>query len=69
MVNCKISLNPKLYSLLDHALKQATATGGFGDMLEDDVEKMQQIAGRFESRASKIKSHEKQVFSMPKWRL
>ncbi len=35
-------------------------------MLEDDVEMMHQISGRFESRASKIKGHEKQALSHPK---
>jgi hypothetical protein len=38
--------------MLEHALKQARVIGGFGDMLEYDVEMMHQIAGRFESRAS-----------------
>jgi hypothetical protein len=52
--------------LLDHLLKQAKEIGGFGDMLEHDVEMMHQIAGRFESRASKIKGHEKWAFSHAK---
>jgi hypothetical protein len=47
-------------------LKQAKEIGGFGDMLEHDVEMMHQIAGRFESRASKIKGHEKWAFSHAK---
>jgi len=29
---------------------------GIGDLLEDDVEKMHQIAGNFQSRASTLKS-------------
>jgi hypothetical protein len=35
-------------------------------MLEDDVEMIHQIAGRFESRASKIKGREKQALSHAK---
>ena len=35
-------------------------------MLEDDIEIMHQISGRFESRASKIKGHEKQALSHAK---
>ncbi len=62
----KLAKTPKLHSLLDHALKQAKEIGGFGDMLKDDVEMMHQIAGRFESRASKIKGHEKRAFSHAK---
>jgi hypothetical protein len=46
---------------LEHALKQARDIGGFGDMFEDDVKIMHQIVSRFESRASKIKGHDKQA--------
>jgi hypothetical protein len=46
---------PKLHSVLTHSLKQMRLYGGIGDLLEDDVEKMHQIAGRFESRVSRIK--------------
>jgi hypothetical protein len=52
---------PNCHSALEHALKQARVIGGFGDILEDDVEMVHQIAGRFKSRASKIKGHEKQA--------
>jgi hypothetical protein len=55
----KLRENAKVW--LEHALKQATVIGGFGDMLEDDVEMMYQIAGRIKNRASKIKGHEKQA--------
>jgi hypothetical protein len=57
---------PKFHSLLENALQQASYIGGFGDMLEDGAEMMHQIAGRFESRASKIKGHEKQALSHAK---
>jgi hypothetical protein len=57
--HCKLQEAPKFPSLLEHALQQASNIGGFGDMLEDDIEIMHQISGRFESRARKIKGHEK----------
>ena len=54
---------PKFHSLLEHAVKQARVIGGYANMIEDDVEMMHQIAGRFKSSASKIKGHEKQALS------
>jgi hypothetical protein len=59
---------PKFHSLLEHALQQASNIGGFGDMLEDDDEMMHQIAGRFESRASKIKGQKSKLCPMKKWK-
>ena len=47
---------PKLHSLLMHALPQMRMFGGIGDILEDDVEKMHQIAGQSESRVARLKS-------------
>jgi hypothetical protein len=52
---------PKLHSLLSHALKQMQKFGGIGDILEDDVEKMHQIAGRFEHRTARIKNPNKRA--------
>jgi hypothetical protein len=43
--------------------------GGFRDMLEDDVEMIHQIAGRFEARSSSIKSHKSMLYLMVKWKL
>ena len=40
-----LGLTPKLHSLINHAVKQMRKLGGFGDMLEDDVEMIHQIAG------------------------
>jgi hypothetical protein len=57
---------PKFHSMFEHALKQGRVIGGFGDMFKDDVEVMHQIAGRLESRARKIKGHEKQTLSHAK---
>jgi hypothetical protein len=51
-----LSHTPKVHSLLHHALKQMRKFKGVGDLLEDDVEKMHQIAGNFEARSSRLKS-------------
>jgi hypothetical protein len=61
-----LGLTPKLHSLINHAVKQMRKIGGFGDMLEDDVEMIHQIAGRFEARSSSIKSHEMRALSHAK---
>jgi hypothetical protein len=50
-----LSHMPKLHSLLTHALSQMIFFGDIGDNLEDDVEKMHQIAGRSESRVARLK--------------
>jgi hypothetical protein len=47
---------PKLHSLLTHTVKQMRLFGGIGDILEDDVEKMHQIAGQFEHRSARLKN-------------
>jgi hypothetical protein len=51
-----LSHTPKVHSLLTHAPKQMRKFKGIGDLLEDDVEKMHQIAGNFESQSSRLKS-------------
>ena len=51
-----LSYTPKVHSLLIHAPKQMQRFNGIGDLLEDDVEKMHQIAGSFESRVARLKS-------------
>jgi hypothetical protein len=51
-----LSHTPKLHSLLSHASPQMRRFGGIGDILEDDVEKMHQIASRAEARVSRLKS-------------
>jgi phage gpG-like protein len=47
---------PKLHSLLSHTVNQMRLFGGIGDILEDDVEMMHQIAGRFEHRTARLKN-------------
>jgi hypothetical protein len=51
-----LSHTPKLHALLSHAPKQMRNFKGIGDLLEDDVEKMHQIAGNYEARSSRLKS-------------
>jgi hypothetical protein len=41
---------------------------GIGDLLEDDVEKMHQIAGNFQSRASRLKSATNSALHKLKWK-
>jgi hypothetical protein len=47
---------PKLHSLLMQAVPQVNFFGGIGDILEDDIEKMHQIATWTESRVSRLKT-------------
>ena len=61
-----LSYTPKVHSLLNHAAKQMRRFNGIGDLLEDDVEKMHQIAGNFESRASRLKSANNRAFAQAK---
>ncbi len=57
---------PKLHCVLTHSLKQMRLYSGIGDLLEDDVEKMHQIAGRFESWVSRIKGANSRVVAQAK---
>ncbi len=47
-------MTPKFHVLMDHAFPQLKALEGFGDMLEDDVEKCHQDMIRFEARYGKL---------------
>jgi hypothetical protein len=47
---------PKYHALITHALRQAIDIDGFGDMLEDELEKMHQEALRFRSRVTRLRS-------------
>jgi hypothetical protein len=47
---------PKYHALMSHALIQFKTIGGFGDMLEDELEKSHQEALRFRSRVSRLRS-------------
>ncbi len=51
-----LSYTPKIYSVLVHALEQIRKSKGIGDMLEDAVEHIHQIAARLEARTSRMKN-------------
>ena len=57
-----LSHTPKIHSVLVHALEQMRKSKGIGDMLEDDVEHIHQIAARIESRTSRMKNKAQQAF-------
>jgi hypothetical protein len=47
---------PKYHALITHALRQAIDIDGFGDMLGDELEKIDQEALRFRSRVARLRS-------------
>jgi hypothetical protein len=61
-----LSHTPNLHCLLTHAPKQTRLFKGIGDILEDNVEKMHQIAGNVESRASRLKSANNRALAQAK---
>jgi hypothetical protein len=57
-----MSYTPNIHSVLVHALEQMRKSKGIGDMLEDDVEHIHQIAARIEARTSQMKNETQQAF-------
>lgn len=57
-----LSYTPKLHGVLVHALEQMKRCEGIGDILEDDVEHIHQIAAKIETRTSRMKDKSKQAF-------
>jgi hypothetical protein len=51
-----LSQTPKYHALIVHAIFQAMRTNGFGDMLEDELEKSHQEALRFRARVARLQS-------------
>jgi hypothetical protein len=51
-----LSYTPKYHGLDTHAAAQMKRIGGFGDMLEDDLEKSHQDCDRFGQRVARLKS-------------
>jgi hypothetical protein len=49
-----LSYTPKIHSVLVHAMEQMKRCQGIGDMLEDDVEHVHQMAARIEARTSRM---------------
>ena len=61
-----LSFTPKVHSLLGHAVQQMKRFEGIGDMLEDDVERIHQIATKIESRVTRIKNKNMQALAHSK---
>jgi len=62
-----LSHTPKWHCLLEHAIDQMVACGGFGDMLEDFVELYHQLGNRDEIRLAGLKSEPQKAASMAAW--
>jgi hypothetical protein len=57
-----LNYTPKVHSVLAHTMDQMKELEGIGDMLEDDVEHIHQIAACIESRNSRMKNKTQQDF-------
>ncbi len=49
-----MSYTPKIHSIIAHAMEQLKCAHGIGDMLEDNVEHMHQLAARIEMHTSRM---------------
>jgi hypothetical protein len=58
-----LSHTPKFHALMRHALKQMRDVGGFGEMLEDHVEKSHQDMDKFHQRVATLRSFEMRAHS------
>ena len=61
-----LSYTPKIHGILGHAYTQMEQLGGFGDLLEDDLEHLHQTSKRITDRTSRIKSKMQQALSHSK---
>jgi hypothetical protein len=61
-----LSYTPKIHGMLGHAYRQMEQLGGFGDLLEDDLEHLHQMSKRITDRTSRIKSRTQQTLSHSK---
>jgi hypothetical protein len=61
-----ISFTPKIHGILCHAFQQMKRLGGFGDLLEDDLEHLHQMSKAISDRTSRIKNKQQQAFSHSK---
>jgi len=57
-----MSYTPKIHSILVHVLDQMRKCQGIGDMLEDDVEHVHQMAAKIESRTGRMANKALQPF-------
>jgi hypothetical protein len=58
-----LSYTPKFHALMRHALEQMRRVVGFGEMLEDHVEKSHQDMDTFHQRVARLRSFEKRANS------
>jgi hypothetical protein len=58
-----LSLTPKLHTLMRHVLEHMRRVGGFGEILEDHVEKSHHDMDKFHQRAARLRSPEMRAFS------
>ncbi len=56
-----LNFTPKLHSTVEHSLDHMRRFNGIGDMLEDDVEHIHQIAAKIEARVSRMKNKNAQA--------
>jgi len=56
-----LNFTPKLHSTVEHSLDHMRRFNGIGDMLEDDVEHIHQIAAKIEARVSQMKNKNAQA--------
>ncbi len=49
-----LNLTPKLHCIQEHSLNHMGQFNGIGDMLEDDVEHIRQIAAKIEGQVNQI---------------
>jgi len=61
-----LSYTPKIHGMLGHASTQMERLGGFGDLLEDDLEHLHQTSKRITDWTSRIKSRTQQALSHSK---
>jgi hypothetical protein len=61
-----ISFTPKIYGVLCHAFPKMKQFGGFGDLLEDDLEHLHQMSKAISDCTSHIKNKLQQAFSHSK---
>jgi hypothetical protein len=61
-----ISFTPKIHGILCHAFQLIKWLGGFGDLLEDDLEHLHQMSKAISDRTSRIKNKQQQAFSHSK---
>jgi len=61
-----LSYTPKIHGMLAHAYRQMEHLGGFGDLLEDDLEHLHQTSKRIKDQTSRIKNKSQQALSHSK---